>query len=100
MLRLIRTALLLERLGACDGALRFARVDHGRYRRMIAGSRCASLLKILGHLRLPTEVPATAPARLDPQLEIDWEFCDEEPVYDVDADSRGGYADVYAIHLP
>jgi hypothetical protein len=47
------------------------------------------VLKILAHLRLPTEVPATAPARLDPQLEIDWELCDEQPVYDVDADSRG-----------
>jgi hypothetical protein len=47
------------------------------------------VLKILSHLRLPTEVPATAPARLDPQLELDWELCDEEPVYDVDADSRG-----------
>jgi hypothetical protein len=47
------------------------------------------VLKILAHLRLPTEVPATAPARLDPQLELDWELCDEEPVYDVDADSRG-----------
>jgi hypothetical protein len=30
------------------------------------------VLKILSHLNLPTEVPATAPARLDPRLELDW----------------------------
>jgi len=47
------------------------------------------VLKILAHLRLPTEVPATAPARIGPQLELDWELCDEEPVFDVDAEPRG-----------
>ena len=48
------------------------------------------VLKILAHLRLPTEVPATAPARLDPQLELDWELCDEqEPASDIDTQPRG-----------
>jgi len=37
----------------------------------------AVVLKILAHLSLPTEVPVTAPARLNPQLELDWEVFDE-----------------------
>ena len=37
----------------------------------------AVVLRILSHLELPTEVPATAPARLDPQLELEWDPTDD-----------------------
>jgi hypothetical protein len=42
------------------------------------------VLRILSHLRLPTEVPATRPARLEPQLELDWELADgDQPSCDL-----------------
>ena len=49
------------------------------------------VLKILAHLGLPTEVPFTAPARLDPQLELDWDPADDgdELTFDVEAEPRG-----------
>jgi hypothetical protein len=49
------------------------------------------VLKILAHLSLPTEVPITAPARINPQLELDWEVdeCDEPSSDQGVAEPRG-----------
>ncbi len=51
----------------------------------------AVVLRILRHLELPTEVPVTAPARLDPQLELEWDPTDngDELALDVEAEPRG-----------
>jgi len=43
-------------------------------------TEAAVVLRILRHLQLPTEVPATAPARLDPQLELEWDVDDGDEV--------------------
>jgi hypothetical protein len=49
------------------------------------------VLRILSHLKLPTEVPVPAPARLDPQLELEWDPTDtgDELALDVEAQPRG-----------
>jgi hypothetical protein len=49
------------------------------------------VLRILSHLKLPTEVPVPAPARLGPQLELEWDPTDtgDELALDVEAQPRG-----------
>ena len=42
------------------------------------------IVKILRHLNLPTSLPAKSPARLPPQLSIDFDSDSNEPVYDRD----------------
>jgi hypothetical protein len=51
----------------------------------------AVVLRILSHLQLPTDAPAPAPARLDPQLELEWDPTDtgDELALDVEAQPRG-----------
>jgi hypothetical protein len=53
-------------------------------------TEAAVVLRILRHLELPTEVPATATARLDPQLELEWDVDDDDEVaVEVDVEPRG-----------
>jgi len=48
------------------------------------------VLRVLSLLKLPTEVPVTQPARLDTQLELEWDVdTGDEVAVEVDAEPRG-----------